>query len=98
MQNLGFCYAITPALAALYPDETLRRRALERHLEFFNCHPYLAAAIIGATVFQETRVARGELLIEAPSQLKRALGPPSRRSAMDFSGLRCVPPARSSPR
>ena len=76
MQNLGFCYAITPALTALYPDETERRRALERHLEFFNCHPYLAAAILGATIFQEGRVARGELPPEAPSQLKRALGPP----------------------
>jgi PTS system mannose-specific IID component len=76
MQNLGFCYAITPALDALYPDEPRRRRALERHLEFFNCHPYLAAAILGATIFQETRVASGELPPEAPSQMKRALGPP----------------------
>lgn len=76
MQNLGFCYAITPALAALYPDEAQRRRALERHLDFFNCHPYLAAAILGATIFQEERVARGELAPEAPAQLKRALGPP----------------------
>ena len=76
MQNLGFCYAITPALHALYPSEQDRRRALERHLEFFNCHPYLAAGILGATIFQETKVARGELPPEAPSQLKRALGPP----------------------
>jgi len=76
MQNLGFCYAITPALTALYPDETERRRALERHLDFFNCHPYLAAAILGATIFQEERVARGELAPDAPAQLKRALGPP----------------------
>ncbi len=76
MQNLGFCYAITPALHALYPGEHDRRRAIERHLEFFNCHPYLAAGILGATIFQETKVARGELPPDAPSQLKRALGPP----------------------
>ncbi len=76
MQNLGFCYAITPALTAIYTHEPARRRALERHLEFFNCHPYLAAGILGAAIHQEERVARGELPPEAPSQLKRALGPP----------------------
>ena len=76
MQNLGFCFAIGPALNAIYLDESPRRRAIERHLEFFNCHPYLAAAILGAAIHQEQAVARGELAPEAPSQLKRALGPP----------------------
>src|SRR5439155_670898 len=46
MQNLGFADAISPALAELYPDPVERAKAVARHLEFFNCHPYLAAAIL----------------------------------------------------
>jgi PTS system mannose-specific IID component len=60
MQNLGFAYAIDPALRALYPDPDQRRLALTRHLGFFNCHPYMAAAILGGAIHHEERVARGE--------------------------------------
>ncbi len=60
MQNLGFAYAIEPALRALYPEPAYRKEALRRHLTFFNCHPYAAAAIIGGVIHHEERVARGE--------------------------------------
>jgi mannose PTS system EIID component len=76
MQDLGFCWAMGPALKALYPDRATRAKAALRHLEFFNCHPYLAAAILGAAANLEEQVARGERPPEAVSQLKRALGPP----------------------
>jgi PTS system mannose-specific IID component len=76
MQNLGFAYAMAPALRALYPDRALRAQAVSRHLEFFNCHPYLAAAIVGAALHVEEQVARGELPPEKVTQLKKALGPP----------------------
>jgi PTS system mannose-specific IID component len=76
MQNLGFCFAITPALEVLYPERELRQRALERHLEFFNCHPYLADAILGAAIHAEERIARGQERPESVVQLKRVLGPP----------------------
>jgi PTS system mannose-specific IID component len=76
MQNLGFCYAVGPALDALYPDRAIRAQAAARHLEFFNCHPYVAAAILGASLRYEEQVARGERAPETVSQLKRTLGPP----------------------
>ena len=76
MQNLGFAWAMGPALQALYPDPKLRAQAAVRHLEFFNCHPYVAAAILGAAVHVEAQVASGEEPKERVSQLKRALGPP----------------------
>ena len=76
MQNIGFADAIGPALAELYPDRADRARAAERHLEFFNCHPYLAAAILGGAVRLEERVANGEAPPESVSSFKRALGPP----------------------
>ena len=59
MQNLGFAYAIAPALRALYPEPAARRDALARHLGFFNCHPYAAAAILGGAIHHEERVAAG---------------------------------------
>ncbi len=60
MQNLGFAYAIEPALEALYPDEAAREEALGRHLKFFNCHPYMAAAILGGAIHHEEKVAAGQ--------------------------------------
>src|SRR5919197_191644 len=57
MQNLGFAYAIDPALRVLYPDPEQRRQALARHLGFFNCHPYAAAAILGGAIHHEEKVA-----------------------------------------
>ncbi len=76
MQNVGFADAIAPALDELYPAGTARAAAAARHLEFFNCHPYLAAAILGGAVALEERVARGEAAAESVSAFKRALGPP----------------------
>ena len=76
MQNLGFADAIAPALAELYPDPARRAEAVARHLEFFNCHPYLAAAILGGAVRLEERVANGEASPQEVSSFKSALGPP----------------------
>lgn len=76
MQGLGFAYAIAPALAALYPDRAARAQATLRHLEHFNCHPYLAAGILGAAVRLEERVAAGEAAAEEVSAFKRAVAPP----------------------
>ena len=76
MQNLGFADAIAPALADLYRDPGLRAKAAARHLEFFNCHPYLAAAILGGAVRLEERVATGDATPESVSSFKSTLGPP----------------------
>jgi mannose PTS system EIID component len=76
MQNLGFAFAMQPALRELYPDSAARARAAERHLEFFNCHPYLAAAIVGGAVRLEEDVARGAADPRSVSAFKAALGPP----------------------
>src|SRR5438105_9121879 len=76
MQNIGFADAIGPALDELYPDRAARARAGERHLEFFNCHPYLAAPILGGAVRLEEKVAQGQLAPERVSSFKSALGPP----------------------
>jgi PTS system mannose-specific IID component len=76
MQNLGFAYAIDPALAALYPEPARRREALARHLGFFNCHPYTAAAIVGGAIHHEERVAAGEEPGQGPLAYKQTLQGP----------------------
>ncbi len=76
MQNLGFAYAIEPALRALYPELARREEALRRHLGFFNCHPYMAAAILGGAIHHEERVAAGLEPADAPQNYKQTLQGP----------------------
>jgi PTS system mannose-specific IID component len=76
MQNLGFAYAIEPALDALYADPARREEALARHLGFFNCHPYMAAAILGGAIHHEERVAAGEEPGAVPLSYKATLQGP----------------------
>ena len=59
MQNLGWAYALIPAIKKLYTSKEDRASALERHLEFFNTHPYVAAPIIGVTLALEEEKANG---------------------------------------
>ena len=59
MQNLGWAYALIPAIKKLYTSKEDRAAALERHLEFFNTHPYVAAPIIGVTLALEEEKANG---------------------------------------
>jgi PTS system mannose-specific IID component len=76
MQNLGFAYAISPALRELYPDPAAREEAVRRHLGFFNCHPYMAAPILGGAIHHEEKVARGEEPPSRPVQYKQTLQGP----------------------
>ena len=59
MQNLGWAYSLIPAIKKLYAKKEDQAAALERHLEFFNTHPYVAAPIIGVTLALEEEKANG---------------------------------------
>lgn len=76
MQNLGFAAAIDPALRELYPEPERREEALRRHLGFFNCHPYMAAAIVGGAIHHEEKVASGAEPGSQPLQYKQTLQGP----------------------
>jgi PTS system mannose-specific IID component len=76
MQNLGFAFAIDPALRRIYPEPAARAEALGRHLRFFNCHPYMAAAIVGGAIHHEERVAAGREPTEMPLRYKQTLQGP----------------------
>ncbi|MEY8446573.1 PTS system mannose/fructose/sorbose family transporter subunit IID [Enterococcus ratti] len=59
MQNGGWAYSMIPAIKKLYKTKEERAAALERHLEFFNTHPYVASPIMGVTLALEEERANG---------------------------------------
>ena len=72
MQNVGFGYCMAPVLKRLYTGEELQA-AMRRHLEFYNSHPYMSAAVLGAAVRMETQIAAGELPAGRVSNFKRSM-------------------------
>ena len=68
MQNLGWAYSMVPAIKRLYTSKEDRAAALERHMEFFNTHPYVASPILGVTLALEEERARGAEIDDAAIQ------------------------------
>ena len=59
MQNGGWAFSMIPAIKKLYKTKEARSAALQRHLEFFNTHPYIASPILGVTLALEEERANG---------------------------------------
>lgn len=59
MQNGGWVFSMIPAIRKLYKTKDDRAKALQRHLEFFNTHPYVASPILGVTLALEEERANG---------------------------------------
>lgn len=70
-QNLGFAWAIWPALRRIYSSPEQRRQAILRHMDFFQAHPYTAPALLSMTAELEKR-GQGE----RAAGLKRLLSGP----------------------
>lgn len=68
MQNGGWCYSMIPALNKLYQKKEDRVAAYQRHLEFFNTHPYVTSPIIGVTLSLEEERANGAPIDDAAIQ------------------------------
>lgn len=58
MQALGYCFSMIPIIKRLYKGED-RKKALKRHLEFFNTQPFVTAPILGVTAAMEEQRANG---------------------------------------
>lgn len=58
LQALGYCHAIIPAIKRFYTGEE-RKKALKRHLEFFNTQPFMTGPILGVTASLEEQKANG---------------------------------------
>ncbi|MDB4952023.1 MAG: system mannose/fructose/sorbose family component [Gemmatimonadetes bacterium] len=71
----GFAFVLLPALRAAHAgDEAGLRRALARHAELFNSHPYLATVAAGAVARLEAEGAAPELVGRFKSALRGSLG------------------------
>lgn len=68
MQNGGWCYSMIPAINKLYEKKEDRAAAYQRHLEFFNTHPYVTSPIIGVTLALEEERANGAPIDDAAIQ------------------------------
>lgn len=56
--NLGYIYAIMPALRKIYKDDDVKfKKALKRHLEFFNITPWLSTFPLGISIAMEEQNA-----------------------------------------
>lgn len=55
--SLGYVYAMIPILKKLYKKKEDLSQALKRHLEFFNCTPYIVTMILGISVAMEKQNA-----------------------------------------
>lgn len=77
MQNVGFAFTIMPALKKLYPAKKDYGAAIQRHLDFFNVHPYMVGIIVGLVLRQEERMARaGVIDAKKINSLKNVLAGP----------------------
>lgn len=56
-QNLGFAFALKPALERVYPDPEKLKAALLRHLHIFNTQPYMASFVLGNIASMEEKAA-----------------------------------------
>ncbi|MDZ4163653.1 MAG: PTS system mannose/fructose/sorbose family transporter subunit IID [Smithellaceae bacterium] len=74
MQNLGFAFSILPAARGFAQDKGKMKSFLNRHLDRFNTHPYLAGAIIASAVRLEGDLNNDQG--EAVVSLKSVLAPP----------------------
>ncbi|MCX5784805.1 MAG: PTS system mannose/fructose/sorbose family transporter subunit IID [Elusimicrobia bacterium] len=58
-QNVGFAFALLPALRRVYGNTASFYSALLRHLEFFNTQPYMAGFVLGNVAKMEEKLSAG---------------------------------------
>lgn len=67
-QNMGWWWGIKPLLRKLYGHDALElAKADQRHLVFFNTHPWMVGPVFGVVAQMEERRARGETEIDDDS-------------------------------
>ncbi len=89
LQNLGFYFALAPALRFLYREDQLAD-ACRRHLEYFNTHPFMASPVVGSVLALEEKHCRGEKSYLGIEEFKRMVMAPyaAMGDAFFWGGLR----------
>ncbi|MGM0216673.1 mannose/fructose/sorbose PTS transporter subunit IID [Enterococcus sp. AZ109] len=74
VQNMGFCFVMIPAIKRLYEPGPERNAALQRHLEWFNTHPWLTSPIFGVVgAMEEEKANNGDMPGNSISAMKIGL-------------------------
>jgi len=67
--SAGFGICLIPIVNRLYEDPKAKKAFLNRHLKFFNAHPYMASYALGVSIKLEEDFAAGDA--EASQKLER---------------------------
>lgn len=100
VQAMGYCYVMIPAIKKLYGPGAKRNEALQRHLEWFNTHPWLTAPIFGVTAAMEEEMANNKGIDGSDKRNENRFdGTNSGRRRSNFLGndSSCLSCARSLP-
>lgn len=74
MLSIGFCFALVPVANKLFKDRQKRIEFYNRHLNFFNAHPYFSSFALGAiSRIEEDMVIQGNDEYVKVDRLKNAL-------------------------
>ena len=60
MISIGFCFALAPVARKLFKDSEKRSAFINRHLNFFNAHPYFSSFALGSIAKIEQDLAQEE--------------------------------------
>ena len=78
LQNIGFLYILYPVFKSLYKDKEERKKALLRHIGFFNTNPYMVNIIVAMVINTENNIASGqEQNIKKPEIIKSVMAGPT---------------------
>lgn len=89
LQGGGWFYAMAPVLRHLYGQKEMKRIARE-HVGYFNTHPYLAPAVVGAAIQLEIERSQGREPSIAMKDFKELVAAPYAAvgDALFWGGLR----------
>jgi mannose/fructose/N-acetylgalactosamine-specific phosphotransferase system component IID len=74
MLSIGFCFALVPVANKLFENRQKRIEFYNRHLNFFNAHPYFSSFALGAiSRIEEDMVLEGKEEFIKIDRLKNAL-------------------------
>jgi len=73
-QNVGFAFALLPALRRVYGNTERYYAALLRHLELFNTQPYMAGFILGNVAKMEEKLAGAVSTTENEAEIRTLTG------------------------
>ena len=58
--SAGFGICLFPIVKRLYKDQASQKAFLDRHLKFFNAHPYMVSYALGVSIHLEEAFASGD--------------------------------------